>query len=270
MIDNRNMAENEPEEVVEAPATETEPVTTPEEETPEVATENAETPETETPETTEEAPAESPEAPKTEEPHEEPKVTRSEKRIREVLKEKAELEAKVAALQQSRTTEFEGGEIDAATLDRVISERAIEAAKLMVESRQLGDEVRMQATEWANDLDKTIRENPELDPKSKEYDQNLAETLARALSDGNGQARLDLKASELYGSFKNRVATTAQKAKEEGKSEVSATLARQSQESAVTPSSKTSKSEEYSQEEIDKIMTTNPALYTELIRTGKI
>lgn len=246
------MAEEAP-EPVESPTIEPEKVETPAEETPKIETENSETPT--------EVPAETPE---------QPKPTRAEKKIRDLWKENAELKAKMDALQSKQSPEFEQGEIDARTLDNVINQRAIEAARLIVESQNLGNELKIQAQEWANDLDEVIGSNPELDPKSPEYDSELAETLAKALSDNQGQARFDLKPSELIRVIKRRESKVTTQAKEEGKSEVTATLAKQSQEGAITPSAKTSQTEAYSQDEIDRIMTENPRLYTELIQKGKI
>jgi hypothetical protein len=255
MLDNRQMAE-EPAEVVESPTTETEKVETPVEETPEIEKENSETPKEE------ETPAE---------PEKEPaKPSRAEKKIRDLWKENAELKARMDELSQRQSPEFESGEIDAKTLDSVINQRAIEAARLIVESQSLGHELKTQAQEWATDLEKVIGENPELNPKSPEYDNELAETLARALSDNQGQARFDLKPSDLIRVIKRRESNVTTKAKEEGKSEVTASLAKQSQEGAITPSSKTSKTAEYTDDEISKIQQTNPRLYTELVMSGKI
>ena len=90
------------------------------------------------------------------------------------------------------------------------------------------------------------------------------------MNDGNGNPRIDIKVSEVLKTLARREANTASKAKEEGKSEVTASLAKQSQEGAITPSNKTSQTEEYSQDEIDRIQQTNPRLYTELVMKGKI
>lgn len=252
MLDNR-MAE-EPAEVVESPTTETEPVTTPEvEETqPEVAKENAETPQ--------EAPEVTPE----------PKPSRAEKKIRDLWKENAELKAQMEALSQRQSPEFEQGEIDARTLDSVINQRAIEAARLIVESQNVGNELKNQTTEWAKGLDAMVAKYPQLDSKSPEFDRELAEDMAEALIDGDGNPKLNKNPIEFIERSMQRINRLNQKAKEEGKAEVSVSLAKQSQEGALTPSSKTSKTEDYSQDQIEKIATTNPRLYTELVMKGKI
>lgn len=264
MLDNR-MAEAA-EELVESPATEEpEEVETPAEETPEIAKENAEEPKQEEPQ--EEPREEIPEEPKGE-PQKQP--TRAEKKIRNLWQENAQLKQQLDAFKQKQTLEFEDGEIDAATLDKVIAEKAIEAAKLMVASQNVDQELKVQAREWADDLETIIGQNPELDPKSPEFDKDLSDALAKALSDSQGNARFDLKASELIGAFKKRQTQVVTKAKEEGKSEVTASLARQSQEGAITPSPKASKTEEYTEDEIERIQQTNPRLYTDLVMKGKI
>jgi hypothetical protein len=269
MLDNRAMAESEAAEPVESPTTETEKVETPVEETPEIAKENAEEPEQEATPEPQENPKEEPEQ-KPENPEETPKPSRAEKKIRNLWQENNQLKQQIESLQNKQAPEFENGEVDAETLNRVITARAIEAAKLMVASQDVDREVQAQAKEWAEDLDNVIKENPELDPKSPEYDAELADTLAIALTDADKNPRFDIKASDLMRTIKRRIESKSSKAKEEGKSEVSATLAKQMQEGAVTPSSKTSQSEEYTQDEIERIQTTNPRLYTELVMKGKI
>jgi len=259
MLDNREGVK-EPEEVVESPTIETPEEETPEEETPEIVEEPAEEPTEETVETPEEA-----------KEAEAPKPSRAENRIRDLVADKKRLESEMEDFKAKKSEEFESGEMTYDDLNKVVNERALEAARLLVDSREVGREVKSQSQEWAKDFDQVKSENPQLDPKSPEYDSNLDSTLAKLLDDGSGSPRLDIKVSEIMETLRGRETKTTTEAKEAGKSEASANLVQQVQEGAITPSAqKTASPSKYSDAEISKIMNEDPKLYTELIQTNKI
>lgn len=261
-IELRDIDVNEPAETP-APSAETpaepvkneEPVEQPKENVPE----HAEGP-------AEKTPAEAPanvqpgsQEPKPQEP-EKPKRSRAEERIRDLAYENKVLKDKVEQFAQQKAPELQKEEIAYDDLNRVINERAMQAAELIVASQQVGTKLQNQAQVWADDLDQVRKDNPQLDPKSPEYDADLDATLARLLDDGTGMPRTDVLVSDVIKQFKKRETATQTKAIEEGKSQANAKLAKQMAEGAITPGAKTpSKSDDdLSDEESENLRVNNP------------
>jgi len=288
MIDNRNpqAVNEEPEKVVESPTTETEKEVeapaveeTKVEETKETKTEVVE--ET-TEKTEEEEPQKNTQNEEEQEVEEQPaktQPTRAEKRIREVVtnnknlsQENEILRERIRKFTQQPAPELHDGEMSYDDLNKLVNERALQAAALLRAGEQVESEYKAQVNKWAEDLAQVKKETPALDPESPDYDRELDVTLARLMDDGsgNGTPRTDILVSDVLKTIMKRESKAGSKAKEEGKSEATAKLAKQMAESAITPSSKTSKSEEYTEEEIAKIQTENPRMYTELVKQGKI
>lgn len=189
-----------------------------------------------------------------------PKRSRAEERIRDLARENRELQEKLKNFGSQIAPELQKEEIAYDDLNKVINERALQAAELIVASQQVGTQVKNQAEKWATDFEQVKKENPQLDPNSPSYDRDLDLTLARLLDDGTGIPRTDILVSDVISTFKKRETATKTTAIEEGKSQANATLARQMAEGAITPSAKTpSKSEEdLSDEDSEKLRTSNP------------
>lgn len=266
MFDNRDLeAINNPAEETEAPTVETEEVETPQE-SPEIAPEPAEEPDVEA----------NPQEETQTEQVEQPKPSRAESRIKEVIAERRNLAAENAAL-KAEIERFSyqpapqvGEDMTYDDLNRTINERAIQAAELIAKGKEVEVEYGNQVKTWATDFEKVKESNPALNPTSPDYDPELDATLARLLDDGHGNPRVDILVSDVLKTLNKRESAVTSKAIEKGKSEANATLARQSAEGAITPSNKVSKTEEYTQEEIDHIQQTNNRLYTELVAQGRI
>jgi len=268
MLDNRDLeAINNPVEETETPTVETEEVETPQE-SPEIAPEPAKEPDVEANPQEETQPA----TPAVEYP----KPGRAESRIKEVIAERhnlanenAELKAQIANFKTQPAPEMEG-DMTYDDLNRTINERAMQAAELIAKGNQVEQEYTGQVKTWATDFEKVKESNPALNPESPDYDPELDATLARLLDDGHGNPRVDILVSDVLKTLNKRESAVTSKAIEKGKSEANATLARQSAEGAITPSNKVSKTEEYTQDEIDNIQQTNNRLYTELVAQGRI
>ena len=197
--------------------------------------------------------------PKPQEP-EKPKRSRAEGRIRDLAYENKILKDKVEQFTQQKAPELQKEEIAYDDLNRIINERAMQAAELIVASQQVGTKLQNQAQVWADDLDQVRKDNPQLNPQSPEYDADLDATLAKLLDDGTGMPRTDVLVSDVIKQFKKRETATQQKAIEEGKSQANAKLAKQMAEGAITPNAKSpSKTDEdLSDEESAELRTKNP------------
>ena len=253
----------------------TEPAEAPESspETPEQVEEPAEQLESPEPETAEE-PAQEPTEPPVEaeepteapQPSQEPKKSRAQERIRDLARENRELKERMEAFTRQTAPELQNEEIGYNDLNKVINERAMQAAELLMRSNQVETEFKGQALKWADDFDQVKRENPALDPESPEYDPEFDATLARLIDDGTGTPRVDVLVSDVIKTFKKRESSISSKAKEAGKSEVTAKLAKQMGESAITPTAKApSSAEKYTDEELSEIRMNDPKRYMKLI-----
>lgn len=256
----RDIDVNEPAEVVEASTTETEiQVEQPVEETPKSAEEPAK-------ESTEEPGKVQEETPAPAQEPEQPKKSRAQERIRDLSRENRELQERIQQFSQQTAPEFQQDEISHDDLNRVINERAMQAAELIVASQQVGSQYQNQIKAWADDFDAVKAENPQLDPKSPDYDPELDATLARLMDSGDGTPRVDILVSDVLKTLRRREEATHTKAKEEGKSEATVKLAKQMAEGAITPTTKTSsEAKEYSDEELEDMRVNRPKEYMKII-----
>ena len=234
--------------------------TTSEEEAP--AKEVSEQEETQTPE----------ETPKVvEEPTEKIEPTRAEKRIRNLANENRQLKEQVEQFKSQPLPNYiDENEMTTDDLNKVINERALRAAELLAKSSEVQTQYQNRTKEWVKDFDQVKKENPSLDPQSQEYDPDLDETLANLLDDGHGQPRVDILVSDVLKTLSKREKATAERAKEEGKTQATETLASQQAEGAITPTSKVKDSQKYTEEELVKMQAENNRKYTDLIRKGLI
>lgn len=205
--------------------------------------------------------------PKPQEPAQ-PKRSRAEERIRDLARENRELQEKVQKFSQQAAPELQKEEIAYDDLNKVINERAMQAAELLIASKQVSTQLKDQAEKWADDLDQVKKDNPQLDPDSPDYDPVLDSTLARLMDDGtgNGTPRTDILVSDVLKVIKGRETAVQQKAKEEGKSEATAKLAKQMAEGAITPGAKApSEAEEYTDEDLAEMRVKDPKKYMKII-----
>lgn len=135
-MDLRDIDVNEPAETptpsVETPAEPVkneEPVETPKED-PKPAEEPAKAP-------AEEPANVQPEAKETPQEPAQPKKSRAEERIRNLARENKELMDKIQQFQQQTAPELQNEEISSDDLNRVINERAMQAAELIIASQQV-------------------------------------------------------------------------------------------------------------------------------------
>lgn len=265
----RDIDVNEPAEAPAAsPETTEQPAETPAEETLKPAEEPAKAPAEEPAKAQEEVtePAQAPE---------QPKRSRAEERIHEINQEKrnlarenAELKARLDAFIGQAAPELNKDEIGVDDLNKVINNRAIEAAQLLIASSQVQNQYQAQVQAWAEDFTKVKADHPQLDPKSPEYDPELDQTLARLLDDGTGNntPRTDILVSEVLKTLMRRETQAQTKAKEEGKSEATVKLAKQMTEGAITPTAKApSEVQEYSDDELAEMRVKNPKEYMRII-----
>lgn len=249
----RDLDVNEQADAPESSTETTEPVETPAEapvEQPEKAEETAQKTE----------PVESPEKEiAVPEGAEKPLAAKTQERIRNLALENKLLKEKVEKFSSQTSPELQKEEVNIEDLNKVINERAYQAAELLVAGKQVESEYQAQIQKWAEDFEQVKRDYPRLDPESPEFDAEFDSTLADLLRDENGYPRTDKLVSTVLKTFTKRESDLSSKAKEEGKSEANATLAKQIAEGAITPSSKTTPtSEELSDEELAELRIKNP------------
>ena len=178
------------------------------------------------------------------------KPSRAENRIKALDSEVKRLQAIVA--QKAIDVPQTDGELDMPTLQALIDNRSTaKAAEMLIQTTQQ-QLTQAQAEAWQADYQATLKEFPELDPKDPSYNKELDNVLGNMVKGKNGLPRYDVKVSTIVNAFQKKEQAVATKAREEGKSEASATLARQSQESAVTPTAKTTSPAKDDMENIPK------------------
>jgi len=242
----------EPAEAVESPAQEPEPVATP----AEVQEEPEETVETKQPAKVEAV-----------EPQivEKPLSNKTQERIRNLAEENRKLKAEREAFMNQPAPNLDG-EMTVEDLNKMVNERAMSAADLIVRGQQTQAEFKNQVNKWAEDFEQVKKDNTALDPESPDYDGELDQTLARLLDDGYGNPRTDILVSEILKTLNKRESTAQSKAKEEGKSEATAKLAKQMAEGAITPTAKEpSNTEEFTDADLAEMRIKNPQKYMDII-----
>lgn len=254
-IELRDVDVNEPAEAPESSPVETATVEEPVVETPKPAEEPAQESAVAPAPVQEETQAAVTPAP------EQPRPSRAEERIRNLARENKELKERMERFSQQTAPELNGEEATYDDLNKVINERAFQAAELLIAGKQVETDYQAQVSNWATDFEKAKADNPQLDPKSPDYDPELDSTLARLLDDGTGTGtpRVDILVSDVLKTLRKRESATESRAREEGKTEANARLATQMAEGAITPSSKiSSNSEEMSEDELAALRTSNP------------
>lgn len=273
------------EDEVETPATEETKEETPEVETPseekpeEKAEEGDETPEGgETPsEEAPETPKETPEGESEETPHEH-RPTRSERRIKQLLEKQRDGDeqtppetpaAPAAPAEESPREEVpilpwdpQNG-FDPEKLQSLIDQGVTRA----LETREQQAELRSRAEAWLTDYESVKKNTPELDEASPTYNKQLDDLLEQMLTNPDGSPRIDITVSQALSQIRGALHV----AEEKGAHKASVKLAKQAEESALTPSSGSeSESDELDDEEIATIRKTDPRRYNQLIKEGKI
>ena len=273
------------EDEVETPATEETKEETPEVETPsekpaeETTPEGDETPkEGETPsEGAPETPEETPKG-ESEDTPQEHRPTRSERRIKQLLEKQREgdeqtpqetPETPVVPAEESPREEVpvlpwdpQSG-FDPEKLQTLIDQGVSRA----LETREQQAALRQRAEAWLADLESVKKANPELDETSPNYNKDLDEHLEFMLTNPDGSPRIDITVSQALSQIRGALHV----AEEKGAHKASVKLAKQAEESALTPSSGSdSESEELDENEIASIRKTDPRRYNQLVKDGKI
>jgi chemotaxis protein histidine kinase CheA len=153
-------------------------------------------------------------------------------------------------------------ELDPKKLDEMITRRAEE----VIEAREKAAEQRQQAKGWLSDYEETVKKNPELDPTSENYNQELDDLLTEIVSNPDGTPKFGVKVSEALGKLRK----TLTSAKKQGAKNASLKLAKQAEEGALAPGSSEGESHEYGEDEIRDLRVNSPREYQRLIKEGKI
>jgi hypothetical protein len=247
----------EPAEAPESSTETTEPEKTPAEAPQEQQEESEETVETEQPA-------------KVEVVEEKPLSNKTQERMRNLANENKQLKAEREAFMNQPAPNLDG-EMTVDDLNKMVNERAMSAADLIIRGQQTESDFKQQVNKWAEDFEQVKKDNTALDPKSPDYDAELDQTLARLLDSGDGTPRTDILVSNILKTLNKRESNAQSKAKEEGKSEATAKLAKQIAEGAVTPGSKAPSSDEgYSDEELSEMRVKNPKEYLRKQLKGEI
>lgn len=278
------------EDEVESPATEETPTTeevetgaSPEadetkEETPQGDGEGEETPAEETPaegaEGTEEAP-QGEETPEGEEVH---RPTRSERRIHQLTQKLKQTPSETPETPHSVPSEEtpreevhevlpwqpqEGQNLSPEQLQALIAE----GVSRELSTREEQQAVRTRAEAWLGDYESVVKQNPELDQSSPKYNKKLDDLLETMLTNPDGSPRLEITVSQALGQLRGAL-TSAERS---GAEKASVKLAKQAEESALTPGSGDDvETESFTDDEIKAIRTKDPRRYNQLIKEGKI
>lgn len=274
------------EDEVETPATEETKEETPEVESPseepeekaeegDDAPKDGETPSEEAPETPAE---ETPKGESEEETPQEHRPTRSERRIKQLLEKQREgdeqtpqetPETPVVPAEESPREEVpvlpwdpQNG-FDPEQLQTLIDKGVSRA----LETREQQAALRQRAEAWLADLESVKKANPELDETSPKYNKDLDEHLEFMLTNPDGSPRIDITVSQALAQVRRALHV----AEEKGAHKASVKLAKQAEESALTPSSGSeSETEELDENEIATIRKTDPRRYNQLVKEGKI
>ena len=197
---------------------------------------------------------------------EQPRRSRAQERIQDLSRTNRGLMQKIEQFQRQTAPELQREEIPVDDLNRVINERAMQAAELILASQQVQSQVQVQAQKWTEDFEQVKRDNPSLDPTHADYDSELDGTLARLLDDGSGVPRTDILVSDVLRTLKGRETKVQQKAIEEGKNQATVKLAQQMAEGAITPGAKApSEAEAYTDEQLAEMRVRNPKEYMKII-----
>jgi ribonuclease HI len=240
----------------ETPAEETTSSETSQEEKPEEA--GTTTPEGEQNEQAQETPDEQKVE---EEPQErEYRPTRAERRIKNLLEENKRLKSSLTKRELPWHEGEEGNEPQVLTeeqLDEIIEQR-LSAREELAEQRNM-------ANDWVKDYEKTIKTNPELDPKSSSYNKELDELLSEFLTDSDGNPRYNIQVSVAL----SRLKTALENAKKVGAEKASIKLADQAEKGAITSGESGDAPKEDSWEDLDDLMKTDQQAYYRRLKEGK-
>lgn len=154
------------------------------------------------------------------------------------------------------------GEVDPDKFSQEVTQQAKKIAEDTVREtlskKERGETYRRSVSAWADDMEKTARETPELNPESPEYNPDLDSALQDLIVQTNftadGVLVPTVAASELFGKLKKAL----DRAKESGTKAASASLAQQISEEAVSPGNGSPAKAKPSLVELRKGMNKNP------------
>ncbi len=198
------------------------------------------------------------------------KPTRAAKRVQKLLEERRRLREQLEQKEQvNRFEPNEEGEIEMTPdqLNEIVSHQ-VQSTLQRERAAQLEQE---KANAWDDDIAELMEKNPELDPNSKKFNQELSDGLVELIrvtnTDEQGNPVINKLPSEVYATINK----TLSAAKKKGQTEASVKLAKKAEETAVQSTGSTeAKSETYTDEQITQIQMTDPKKYAELIENNII
>jgi hypothetical protein len=185
---------------------------------------------------------------------------RAERRIKNLLEENKRLKNSLTKRELPWHEGEEGDEPQVLTeeqLDEIIEQR-LSAREELAEQRNM-------ANDWVKDYEKTIKTNPELDPKSSSYNKELDELLSEFLTDSDGNPRYNIQVSVAL----SRLKTALENAKKVGAEKASIKLADQAEKGAITSGESGETPKEDSWEDLDDLMKTDQQAYYRRLKEGK-
>lgn len=204
--------------------------------------------------------------------------SRGERRIHELvekLKEKSSQEQPVEEFPQQPFTASNlpwetspQGEVELTPeqLEQLVVQKADALVQLRLQQERTREEAEKRAKGWVEDLERTVKENAELDPNSEQYNPHLDSALEELVRTTNftvdGQLVPNVRASELY----QRIKKALEVERVKGQSEASANLAKQAGEEGFR-TTKAPSSEAYSEAELQKLKWKNPTKVAEALKS---
>jgi hypothetical protein len=151
----------------------------------------------------------------------------------------------------------EGEEITQERYQQDVTRAGQEVAKLQVDQlrRELANE-----RQWERTVTEIERAHPTLNPDATEYDEAISDRVTKLYKDAAGKQRNP----KLLRSIVDGVMDLTSKARTEGQATVTAKLAEQAQEQAITPNSGKTKTG-LSQEEMTELKRTNPGKLAKIL-----
>lgn len=196
----------------------------------------------------------------------EQRPSRAERRINQLtekLKAKDEPQKQAELppwLQQQQQPTLEG-EVTAEQLQQFIASQAQNMTRLELERYKQELSQQRQREDFGRDIEQLVKENPELDPNSDQYDADLDNALQELFESSNDlqTGRLNKKASDIFKAIKN----VRQKERDKGSKETTASMAEKLAEQAVAPSRDSDTG--YSEKELKKLLNTDPGKVRQIL-----
>lgn len=211
-----------------------------------------------------------------EEKTEKPLSTRAQRRFQKLIDERNNLaeqvnqqESQAVQTNEQPFTPNEQGEIEM-TPDQLSHYISDQVHTTLSQERVSQMEVE-KASAWDDDIQELMEASPELDPKSPKFNQNLSNSLVELVQSVNVDDRGNPVVKRLPSEIYKNLQSTLSSAKNDGKKEASAKLAKNAENTAVQDSAiGTQQDEKYTDEQLANLQITDPRRYAELIENNEI